>query len=166
MAFDTGLYLTIAARLCTAPVLPYEFVTAARDFRKLLDDLNDVAASHLDLAPAMAAAEGFEAAAERLQEARSRAAGEKARVLNNGIMHLSRIINPILYTVAGDYEQDPALQVPMLPGLDAVRKLARLDPAGSDYRFLRTRLVRERNRTEDALYRATAEVDRLLRELG
>ncbi len=165
LAFDTGLYLAVAARLCTAELLPFEFVTAAKDFERLVGNLKEAAGSHLDLSPLLTSTERFEAAAWRLESAKGGAAGPKANILNEGLMRISRILSPVLYTVAGDYEQDPALQAPMLPGLDPARKLARMDPAGSEYRLLRTWLVRQRNRTEDALYRATAEVNRVLAEL-
>ncbi|MDI3341184.1 MAG: hypothetical protein QJR03_11710, partial [Sphaerobacter sp.] len=69
---------------------------------------------------------------------------------------LSRIVNPALFTIAGDYEFDPALQLPVLPGLAPIRELATLDPDSDDYRFLRTQLLRQRNRIEDTLRRATA----------
>ncbi len=90
---------------------------------------------------------------------------ERAATFNEGLMEVSRTVNPVLYTVAGDYEHDPALQVPMLPALQSAKKLAKLDPASGDYRFLRTQLVRERNRTEDALYQATRRIETLLRNL-
>jgi hypothetical protein len=77
-------------------------------------------------------------------------------------MALSRLINPVLYTVEGPYDHDPALQAPMLPGLQAVKKLAGLDPQSDDYGFLRTRLVRERNRVSDALQNASEHIELML----
>jgi hypothetical protein len=77
-------------------------------------------------------------------------------------MALSRILNPVLYTVEGPYDHDPALQVPMLPGLQGVTRLASLDPDSDEYGFLRTRLVRERNRVADALASAAEHVEWLL----
>ena len=61
----------------------------------------------------------------------------------------------MLFTVAGPYDFDPALQMPVLPGLARAAELAALDPASSDYRFLRTWLVRQRNRVADTLRHAT-----------
>ncbi len=81
-------------------------------------------------------------------------------------MELSRIVNPALYTVTGDYDQDLARQVPLLPGLDRVRQLARLAPDCDDYRLLHTRMLRERNRVEDTLVRATRAAERLVRDLA
>jgi predicted Zn-dependent protease len=75
-------------------------------------------------------------------------------------------VNPVLYTVTGDYDQDLARQVPMLPGLDRIRQLGALAPDSDDYRMVRTRIVRERNRVEDALDRATRAAERLVRDLA
>jgi len=166
LASDTQLLVTIVWRLVTAEKLPYEFVTAAKDFQKLLAELNDAADGHLDLAPIVKTAEGFEAAAAKLEALRDKVTGSMVETFNTGLMRLSRIINPVLYTANGDFEQDPALQLPMLPAMQPARMLAKLDPSCDEYRFLRTKLVRERNRVEDCLYRATLEAERLARELS
>jgi hypothetical protein len=75
--------------------------------------------------------------------------------LNEGLKRLTRIVNPVLFTIAGPYEFDPALQLPVLPGLAPMRELAALDPASSEFRFLLTMLRRQRNRVEDAIRQAT-----------
>ena len=165
LASDTELYATIVTRLCSVEKLPYEFVTVARDFEKLLSRLDGAAPGQIDLAPALKAAEAFEAAAATLEAVTVKVSGTLVRDLNEGLMAVSRIINPVLYTVSGDFDQDPALQLPMLPGLQPTKRLAGLVPADDEYRFLKTRLVRERNRMVDALHRATAEVDRLTASL-
>lgn len=86
--------------------------------------------------------------------------------LNRVLMALSRILNPVLYTIEGPYDHDPALQAPMLPGLQAVRRLAALPADADEHGFLRTRLVRERNRVADALANATEHVEMMLAEAG
>jgi len=60
----------------------------------------------------------------------------------------------VLFTINGPYEMDPALQMGVLPGLAQIGQLAALDPGSSDYQFLRTKLVRQKNRIEDALEQA------------
>lgn len=162
LASDTQLYLSIVGRLCSAETLPFDFVTAANDFIKTLDAISQAAGSHLDLAPASAAAHEFEAAARAMHGSAATAKGASVDALNRGLMELSRIINPVLYTMSGDHDQDPALQLPMLPALQDAHRLPHLDPAGNDYGFLRTRLVRERNRVQDALQRATEAAQRIV----
>ncbi len=166
LAEDTALYMLLTTRLCNDECLPFEFVTSARDFLKSLTDLSRVQAGVFDLSPALDAAHAFEASAAKLEAVRGNVMGGNGELYNRVLMRTSRIINPVLYTVAGDYEQDPALQTPLLPGLQPVKRLAKLDPASDGYRFLMTRLVRERNRVEDALNRATDEINRFLEELA
>jgi hypothetical protein len=176
LAADTGLYLTIAARLVTPPVLPFNFVPSAEDFASVLRDLDQRARGSFPLADLIEKAERFRAAAAALEAMRARLAGgapprgrprARARLarFNQGLMALSRIINPVLYTVEGPYDHDPALQLPMLPGLQGVRRLAGLPAESDDYGFLRARLVRERNRVADALDRAAEHVGFLLTQM-
>jgi hypothetical protein len=63
-------------------------------------------------------------------------------------------MNSVLYSVAGNYEQDSALQQPVLPSLSKLFSLGSMDSSSSDYHFLKTYLVRERNRLADTLDRS------------
>ncbi|MGQ0549747.1 MAG: M28 family peptidase [Armatimonadota bacterium] len=177
LAADTGLYLTITARLVIPPVLPMHFVLAAEDFMTLLRELDAAGRGRLPLADLVEAAGHLRGRAAALEDVRARMAnGGSARVgkraatriarLNRGLMALSRVLNPPLYTVEGPYDHDPALQIPMLPGLQDVRRLAGLEPDSDEYGFLRARLVRERNRVSDALAHATEHVDTLLAQVS
>jgi hypothetical protein len=170
LADDTRLYLRLVADLVAPAVLPFEFVTVAEDFIRILTELQERTGGHLDLSGSLERAGAFRELAARLEAVRQELArGEgDGRVgrLNAGLMALSRVVNPVLYTEAGDFGQDPALQLPMLPGLRRAVELPELDPSGDEYRFLMTRLIRERNRVNDCLRRAVAEAERLLAELG
>lgn len=171
---DAQLYLTIVARVVMPAVLPFNFTPVAKDFSTLLGELHGAARDTLPLGDLAAQASAFGGLAAQLEELRAdlaaqtagrRLAGKgAARVarLNRGLMAISRIINPVLYTVEGPYDHDSALQVPMLPGLQAVRRLAALDERSDEYGFLRTRLVRERNRVADALANAAEHVEVML----
>ncbi len=167
---DTALYVAIATRLTTDPVLPYAFDTVARDFATRLAAIAAETGDRFDFALAREAAARFGAAAEQLEQTRQLIAApgsvEQRRAFDAGLLRLSRILNPALYTASGAYDQDPALQVPLLPGLSRAAILAALDPASNDARFLHTRLVRERNRIVDALETATVEAMRVQREVG
>ncbi len=157
LADDTRLYLTMTARMCYPELHPYDFVPVADDFISHLRDLQEVGGAHLDLTSVQQGAAAFRDAALCLREAAARAAAGRCDLdrLNAGMRALSRIVNPALFTIAGAYEFDPALQLPVLPGLAPIRELATLDPDSDDYRFLRTQLLRQRNRIEDTLRQAT-----------
>lgn len=157
LAEDVQVYTTITLRMCQPEVIPYRFVPSANDFIEYLTNYQEAAGSHLDLSEALTAAEAFRAAAEKLDQ--TPASDIAAR--NDGLKAITRIVNPVLFTVYGPYEMDPALQLPVLPGLAPVSKLAGLDPTSDDYHFLRTALVRQRNRVVDALAQATELAERL-----
>ena len=165
---DTELYAAIAARLAGDPVLPYGFPTVAGDFAARLTALDEETAGRFDFAPAQAAARSFAEVATRLEAVRRQmtdaSAAQRARC-NVGLLRLCRRLNAALYTISGDYDQDPALQVPLLPGLSRATDLLALDPTSDAARFLTTRLVRERNRVVDALRAASDDATRLIAEL-
>ena len=162
LADDTRIYATLAARLVLPALHPYDFGPSARDFVEHLAALRDVAGEHLDLGEPIAAAERLGAGAARLAALAAGPLDEgQVERLNEGMLALSRLLNPALFTIDGPYEFDPALQLPLLPGLAPLSELAALDPRSSEYRFLLTRLRRQRNRVHDALLQATRLVERL-----
>lgn len=156
LADDTRIYVTLTARMCVPYAHPYNFVPSANDFVTNLVALQEAAGRYLDLTPAIQAAERFKAAAERLA---ARGPGADIAAWNDATLRVTRIINPALFTIDGPYEMDPALQLPILPGLAPMRELATLDPASSEHRFLWTQLLRQRNRVEDALREATRVIE-------
>src|SRR5690606_15593871 len=76
--------------------------------------------------------------------------GDPERV-NALVMELGRLLVPVNFTRSGPFEQDLALGVKPVPGLSDVARFAQLAPDSDDYRFLQTKMVRERNRVEHAL---------------
>lgn len=152
LADDTRIYVTITARMCMPEAHPYNFVASAGDFLTTVADLETAAGEHFDFAPLRDAAERYRAAAEHVADA---GPGDDVAGYNDAVLRVTRIINPALFTIDGPYEMDPALQLPVLPGLAPARELAVLDPESDRYRFLRTQLVRQRNRIVDALKQAT-----------
>jgi hypothetical protein len=161
---DTQVYLLTCWRLCTAPVLPFNFAETAQELRDHLLALQDLANGRFDVTPLIAEADALHADAARLNAAVAAASHDAARVeeLNAAIMAVARALIPVNYTKAGPFEVDLALASPALPGLAAVPDLGALDPASDEARFLRTRLVRERNRVWHALTTARQAIGRAL----
>ena len=70
-----------------------------------------------------------------------------ARRVNDAILAVGRALVPVLYSRAGRYRQDPALDIPLLPDFAAAVAARDSFPEG----VLRTELIRARNRLEGAL---------------
>ncbi len=161
---DTQIYLLTCWRLCTLPVLPFNFVETANELRDRLHSLQMAAGRHFDLASLTTEVDAFHAAAERLTEAVTAVGDNRARAerLNEANMAIAHALIPVNYTKAGPYEVDLALANPILPGLAAVASLGDTNATSDDVGFLRTRLVRERNRVWYALTTARREIERAL----
>ncbi len=157
LAEDVAVYVAMTVRMCAPEVIPYNFIPSANDFIEQLSDLQQVAGSHLDLSEPIVLAERLKAAVSKLATSDS----EEADVRNQGMKRLSQILNPALFTIDGPYEFDPALQLPVLPGLAPLRQLAALDAISDEYQFLLTKLRRQRNRVADSLLQACELVDGL-----
>jgi len=161
---DTQVYLLTCWRLCTLPVLPYDYTATANELRDRLHMLQESANGRFDLTALIIEGDALHADAERLNAAATAAGNDDARAerLNAAIMAVGRALIPVNYTLAGPFEVDLALENPILPGLAPVADLAAMDPASNDAGFLRTRLVRERNRVRHALATARREIARAL----
>ncbi len=161
---DTQVYLLACWRLCTAPVIPYDFVETANELRDRLHQLQESANGQFDLESLITEADALHADAGRFNAAMAAADGDAARAerLNAAIMAVARALVPVNYTKAGPFEVDLALGNPALPGLAAVVELGELDPASDAARFLHTRLVRERNRVWHALVTARRAIEAAL----
>jgi hypothetical protein len=176
MAVHLKIYAGYLWELCTAVVLPFEFVSVAEQFIERLDKLAQ-GAEALDLAGVAARARAFAAAASKLddctQEWRGRyEKGEKdeaaADILNDCMKRLSRTLIPLASTAKGAYGHDPYGYTPqgsMIPSLYDMPQLAKL-PEGEARWMLETQLVRERNRVADALEDCRRLIDETLTKLA
>jgi hypothetical protein len=161
---DTQVYLLACWRLCTLPMLPLDYTETANELRDRLHELQESADGRFDLTPLLVEVDRLHAEAERLNAAAANAGNDAARAerLNAALMVAAHALIPVNYTLAGPYGVDLALDNPVLPGLAPVAALAELDPASNDAGFLRTRLVRERNRALHALTTARRAISRAL----
>jgi len=160
LAEDTRLYVTMISRMCAPALHPYNFVPVANDFLERLEEYGTAAGDHLDLSDTMDQAKEFRSRAESLNARVADHTPETVELFNTLHLRLSRLLNPILFSVEGPYEFDPALQLPVLPGLRRAGELRTIDKEA--YGFLRTELVRQKNRITDSLQTATRMIDDFL----
>jgi hypothetical protein len=157
LAEDTQVYVTMTLRMCMPELHPYDFVPVAEDFISRLEGYREASGAHFDFEDVMTRAEAFRASALTLRDVvAGREPGQTER-FNTLHVRLSQLLNPVLFTIAGPYEFDPALQMPVLPGLARTSELPTL--TGSEYEFLRAELVRQRNRIADTLQTAVDLID-------
>jgi hypothetical protein len=163
MTLHLKIYGAYLWELCTAPILPFEFVSVAEQFGARLQELQEGGQS-IGLDGAIRRAEKLRETAARLDEVAQQwqeqyRAGqvkdeEPAELLNTCMKRLSRLLVPLASTAKGTYGHDPygyTPQTTMIPSLFDVPKLQNL-PADNEERWqLETQLIRDRNRIADAL---------------
>ncbi|MGB9622857.1 MAG: M28 family metallopeptidase, partial [Candidatus Bathyarchaeia archaeon] len=150
---DTKVNLAIALTLVNSKVLPIKLSANAERYLEELLNLRDRDGEYLvDYDSLIRKAGELKSKLLKLEGSLNNIGEEGARKVNDVLMRLSRILNPTLFTAAGRYEQDPAVDQPYLPILHYVLKR---DTLGKDnYQFLKVTLTRERNRISDTLSEA------------
>lgn len=156
-----AIYGVSCLRLCAAGTPPFRYTPLANRLGTLLSKLG---AAH----PDAVAWGGLHAAAERLAEAASAAdaaldGGLASLAAGKRLRRCAHAINPVVYTIAGRYAQDPSSASHLrkrLPGLQrALEELASASAVQAP--AWRVAAVRERNRTVDALVNAAGELEQL-----
>jgi hypothetical protein len=162
---DATIYTLILYRLCTTPVLPFDYTAVVRDLESVVESIGTKAGLHFDMQPVAQALADLDRAVGRLNE-RAKAGGsldeQEAARLNRAIMEVGRALIPIDYTNTGQFGHDLAVPTRPLPALQAAANLASMDANSQDYNFLRTKLVRERNRVVYGIREATRAIDQAL----
>ncbi len=155
-------------RLCTLPVLPYRVERLADWTLDALNEIEELGKGAMSLGGLKENTMGFKEKAAELDEATTKLAesleegakglGDNVRVANGCMMRVSRVMNPVNYTLRGRYDQDyyGAEYVQPIPILRSVSQLAALNSDATEYKTLRTKLVRARNAVSDALREAVA----------
>jgi len=152
-------------RLCNSPIIPFEFSRVGDEFISTLVDLQSTGGRVLDLQKLIEQAKKLknvslelESALEQRLKSFDKLTDEKTQKnyekFNEKLLKLCRILDPILYTYVGKYDQDLAAASYLgkpIPVLQEMAKLLSLDPGSGEFKLLKTRLVRERNKVSDAL---------------
>jgi hypothetical protein len=152
---------TLRSVNCT--VLPFDLALVAEQFEEVVTDIQTKAGSGtFNLDRVLGRVRELRARAEALNGAVARL-GEgdvvKAATLNCVLMGASRVLTSTFYTQIGRYDQDPAYDIPHIPALQDVKRLAGLEPEGDEAGFLLTKMVREMNRVSHQLDAAIGLVD-------
>lgn len=136
---DTKIYARALLRLTQDEVLPLDLQAQAAELKGFVADIADAAGDHIDLS-------GVQAALDRLVDRLGAIPAMPATQANEAIKQVSHVLTMLSFTYGDRFDHDPAMPLPAVPLLDGARTLARLEPGSDAYGFLRTRLVRNRNR--------------------
>jgi N-acetylated-alpha-linked acidic dipeptidase len=166
LTLDTQISATGVALLSTADVLPLNPVRSAQEVLAYAREFAQATAGHLDGARFVAAAEALVDAAGKLRAAAEAVRGgpiDVRRRVNDALMAFSRLVTSTVYSKGGRFTHDPAEWSPIMrntrsglfPGLNPGLTLSQLRGT-FEYGFVLTGVVRQLNRTVDALRSATA----------
>ena len=84
---------------------------------------------------------------------------EQRRLVNAALRRLARILVPINYARGERFDHDPAIKLPAVPRLEPAVRLA--EAPGDQQPFIRTALIRERNKIRAMLRAALRELSLL-----
>ncbi len=170
---DTRIYLAAVWRYLTDRILPLDFAVTARTIRQTLIELQASAGDRFDLATCVQRASTVEMLAARFNQAVATVRGAAGReregraadgiaAVNACLMELQRTLVPITYASADKFNHDPALDLPPLPALDAVRILPKFAPDSASAKHLEVRLRRARTRVAVRLRDAAKHLEKIL----
>lgn len=159
---DARILLGTVYRLASDLVLQLDQTSVVNEIQRALSGISEQVGEAFDLSGLQSDLDDLLAMATRLRDRASGSVSDaEAGVLNHAIMAVSRHLMPVNYTGRGPFEQDLALSVPALPGLQPAIALAAL-PEGQDRYLLETQLRRERNRVRQALRDARTTIESAL----
>jgi Iap family predicted aminopeptidase len=169
--------------ICTRLVLPFEYMSVAEEFIGQLQEYQAAGGKHLDLNDLIVLSSRLKTKAQVLDyygrmleteycvanDASKKRLESKAELVNQCLMRLGRVLTRVRAQVADRYDQDTyglsALHK-SVPILYDIGQLAQLDPFSQDFKLLKTRLTRQRNRVADALSNAIWQIDNTMQLLA
>ena len=160
MERDLRVFLTTIARVVNAALYPYDYCLAIDEIAAAVRQYADAAGPSVGLDVIAGDLQRLRSAYEQWREDAGRrvASGGEGdrRAANATLRRLARILIPLNYARGERFDHDPALKFGTVPRLEAAMRLA---SASAEMRpFIRTALVRERNKIRAMLRAALREV--------
>lgn len=183
LARDAKVNVNFIFHLCNCPILPMDFIHYVDEIQRILEDLqekSDKIRTYFNLNPVLVRVKEFKKQVEALEDLiREKMALFEAKnnrtffepifkELNNCIMWVSRHINIVAHSNASKTEQMSMEDFGMkpFPRLQPILELAQMPlPQHPDFKFLVTKLVRQRNFIEDGFYLAIEQVRDTLKKV-
>jgi hypothetical protein len=148
---DIKVYAQAVFGLANAPILPFDWTAAAKEFAATIAAYQQAAGDAFDLTPALRAVRSLDRALRAFYRAVD-AGGVGAARANAVILGLARILVPINSTREARFRHDPAVPIPPLPTLSAANDIRALPKQRRG--FAATQLMRGQNRVVAAMREA------------
>lgn len=167
---DLQIYLTTILRVVNAPLHPFDYTASVDEIGAAVGRCQGAAGAELDLTPIIEDLRTLRSAIQQWRgdaERRLSAAPTDAslrRSLNATLRRLSRLLVPLNYARGERFDHDPAIKLPAVPRLEAAALLAGAPAAMKP--FVRTALVRERNKIRAIIRDAHRELTRTVNAPG
>jgi hypothetical protein len=168
LAADVKVNLNFVFAMTNCPILPVNFVPYADAMLKMLGDLQAKAgkvSAYFNLQPVIDGAKEFRRLSEDLEKAVEAvgkgASDEDAEALNRCLMWVSRHINTVAHSDAEKTEQMTmeTFGATPFPRIHKILRLAEMPlPHSPEFKFMQTKLLRERNMVEDGFHLANEQM--------
>jgi N-acetylated-alpha-linked acidic dipeptidase len=157
---DLRVYVTTILRVVNSPIYPFDYGLAIAEIAAAVRQYHEAAKGEIDLTPVLADLDalGAEYAAWRANaESRHELNGaDEARRTNAVLRRLARLLVPVNYARGERFDHDPAIKFGPVPRLEDATRIAAAPP--EQRAFMRTGLLRERNKVRAVLRAARREL--------
>jgi N-acetylated-alpha-linked acidic dipeptidase len=157
---DLRVYLTTIVRALNAPMYPFDYAAAIDEIAGAVAGYNSRASGEVDLSPIVADLDRLKRAYATWRSRVEPRTGDDSvarRAANATLRRLARLLVPLNYARGERFDHDPAVKLPAVPRLEPANRIA--SSSAADRPFLRTALVRERNKIRAMLRDASALFD-------
>jgi len=151
MAQWTGFNANALFDLCAHPRAPLDLMTVADVLWGELEVLQEEVGDAFDFGEAGEAVKELVVVLEDHEEEHEEM---QAGDFNRKMLDICLLLNPVLYTENGPFGRDSGGNRGVLPGPRRALGMNRLDPESGEWKVLRARLTRERNRLCATISRA------------
>jgi hypothetical protein len=155
---DIRVYAATILRVLNSLVYPFNYLKLVDELMKWMKEYSHHVKDKLDLSPVLKELEllrkdleAFYRVSIEIEEEKDL---ERARKVNEVMLGISRLLVPLYFCKRGYFEQDLAVSTPPIPLIADCLHLLDLNPKSDEYLFLKTRLIRGRNKIISCLRNA------------
>lgn len=153
---DCQVYMAVIYDACSRKVMPLNHAEGVRELKSALEGYAEIVGNRLDFRKALERAETLEKLGEQINQIvlETDWPDEDAKSINQQMLEISHQLIPLNYVSGDIYDQDLAMNQPVLPLLKDVILLAETSPGSDTELEWQTILKRRLNKVEYGLLQA------------